>query len=388
MKVLHVIPIISNRYGGPAAVCNELTRELVRQGIEVTILTTCLDYPSGLLNVTPDVPIEMDGVKIYYFSVQFRPFVMSMQMCSFLWREIQAFDLLHIHGVYRFPQIFSAWCARKNSIPYMVRPHGSLDPYIFYQKRNKFLKRIYEFLFAMPMLRKATAIHFTTTEEQRLTDFLNISDHGIVVPNGVELSRYNMLPRFGSFREKWGIKSDESVILFLGRINFKKGLDLLIPAFAKIIEKKIKIKLIIAGPDNDYYKKKVQQWINRADVNNDVIFTNMLHGNDVLSAYVDADLFVLPSYSENFGIAVVEAMACGCPVVISNHVNIWQEVDMANAGLVTRCNVNELFDAMQILLSNRQLRHDMGLAGKMLVQKKYSWEKIASELTKHYNSLG
>lgn len=387
MKVLHILPVISKRYGGPASVCKELARELVQQGIEVTILTTHLDYPSGLLNVPVDMPVEMDGVKIYYCSVQFRPLIVSIQMCSLLWREIHTFDILHIHGIYRFPQVFSAWCARRNGIPYIMRPHGSLDPYIFHQKRHKFFKRAYEILFAMPALRQAAAIHFTTDEEQRLTDFLNIADKGVIIPNGLELSKYNTLPDSGNFREKWRLKREDPLILFLGRINFKKGLDLLIPAFARVLEKFSTAKLIIAGPDNDGYKKKVLGWIDQSRIENSVIFTGMLKRNDILSAFVDADFFILPSYSENFGVAVVEAMACGCPVIISKNVNIWQEVYQANAGLVTQCNIDELVDAMLILLRNEQVGRDMGIAGRNLVYNKYNWKQIVSELIEFYKSL-
>ena len=131
MKILHVIGNLSPRFGGPVAVCLRFARELVAQGHKVTIFTTNLDYPRGIRSVSVGEPVIEQGVEIRYFPVQFRPLVFSHQMGRVLWMEVRQFDLVHIHGLYRFPQTFAAWCARQKRVPYIIRPHGSLDPYLY-----------------------------------------------------------------------------------------------------------------------------------------------------------------------------------------------------------------------------------------------------------------
>jgi len=387
MKILHVIPILAPSYGGPVTVCKELTSELVKQGMDVTIFSTHLDYPRGVLDVPTNSPVKLNGVKIYYFPVQFRPLIISIQLARILWREVHNFDVIHIHGLYRFPQSFAAWCARRKNVPYIIRPHGSLDPFLFHQKRHKFLKRIYERLIDIPNLRSAAAVHFTTTEERNLTHCLKITDKSVVIPNGLEVSRFEELPNPGRFRMKWGIPENIPLILFLGRINFKKGLDLLIPAFARIHKNWPKAQLVLAGPDNEDYGKEVRACIRKYGMSNRVTFTGMLKREDTVFAYVDSDLFVLPSYTENFGMTVVEAMACRCPVVISDKVNIWLEINQAGAGLVTQCNVEDLAKAMLKLIFDVELRKNMGRAGRNLVIDKYNWRVISHKLIQLYDNL-
>lgn len=387
MRILHVISTLAPSYGGPVTVCKELVRELSLQGMDVSIYTTNLDYPHGVLDVPIDKPTKRDGITTHYFPIQFRPLIVSIQMATTLWREVRNFDVIHIHGIYRFPQSFAAWCARRYGVPYIIQPHGSLDPYLYHQKRHQWLKRIYEYLVDMPNLRGASAIHYTTEEERELTRFLNIADRGVVIPNGLEVSIFENLPNVGEFRERWEIAGNVPLILFLGRINFKKGLDLLIPAFARILQEWPRAHLVIAGPDNEGYGKKVRGWIENHGIVNRVTFTGMLKREEIIPAYIDADLFVLPSYTENFGITVVEAMACGCPVVISDRVNIWREVNQAGAGLVTPCDVEAVAKAMLKLLADNKLRKSMGRAGRALVREKYNWEQISLELIQLYENL-
>jgi glycosyltransferase involved in cell wall biosynthesis len=387
MKILHVLANISPRFGGPARVCRELSEELVRRGVENTIFTTNLDYPKGILSVPTDGPVLENGVLIYYFPVSFRPLVFSTSMAHAIWDEMDKFDVVHIHGIYRFPQTFAGWYARKIGKPYIIRPHGSLDPYLYFQKRNKWFKRIYEYLFELKNLNCASKIHYTTIDELKLTSFLGLEEKGFVIPNGINVSRFASLPKRGFFRNKYGIDPKTPMILFLGRINFKKGLDLLIPAFSLLREKLPNALLAIAGPDNDGFGLQVHKWVNESNLEKAVIFTGMLDSEEVLTAYVDADVFVLPSYSENFGIAVIEAMACGCPVVISDKVNIWNDVSKSRGGVVVRCSVDDLLGGLEQVLNNREEALQMGLAGRDYTLKNYSWKSIAEQLYCHYLEL-
>ncbi|MCK4820729.1 glycosyltransferase, partial [bacterium] len=323
--------------------------------------------------------VQENGVEIQYFPVQFRPWVYSQGLGKELKCYIRSFDIVHIHGLYRYPQSIAAHYARKYAIPYIVRPHGSLDPLLYRNPRNRLIKRIYEYLIEFRNLNQASAVHFTTEEEGQLTRFLDLKADSVVVPNGILMNRYNSFPQKEGFRKKYGLDR-EKVVLHLGRINFKKGLDLLIKGFSQVARRHTDYVLVIAGPDNDGYLKNVKTWIREERIENRVIFTGMLYENEVLEALVDADVFALPSYTENFGMAVVEAMACGLPVVISDRVNIWREVKSAGAGEVIPCDADRLADALERLLDDPVLCKTMGKAGKKLAKAEYSLDRVTDKL--------
>ena len=383
MKILHLITTLSLRYGGPVPVCKEMCRSLVEVGEDVTIYTTNLDFPKGCLDVPLNQPITQDGYTIWYFPVQFSPYIVSWQLAKALHKNIKQFDLVHIHGLYRFPQAVTAFFARKYKIPYVVMVHGTLDPFLFNKKKNRRLKRIYEFLVVNRNLNKAIALHFTSEEEMRLVEPLKLKAKGMVIPNGLDADKYVNLPSYGRFREKHNL-SNAKIILHFGRINFKKGLDILVKAFAQVTRKRDDVRLIIAGPDNENYSVEVRKWLTQENIYSKAIFTGMLEGDDALEVLRDADIFALPSYSECFGMAVVEAMACGLPVVISNKVNIWREIDETKVGLVTSCDADEVATCFLKLLNNENERNRLGEAGKSFVREKYSWDSIVQKLLLAY----
>lgn len=339
LRVLHVISSLAPRYGGPPQVCLELCRELARQGARVSIFTTNVDG-SGVLDVPVDAPVCRDGVEIRYFPVEApRAWVVSRTLARALHRAIPQHDVVHVHSLYLFPSTVAAHYCRRFGVPYLVRPHGTLDPYLF--RRHRARKWVYERLFEWRNLNRAAALHFTTLDEQELVRPLGLRAPGVVVPPGVDSERYRDATVRGAFRAAWPETRGRRLILFLGRLNFKKGLDLLARAFGEIARRRPEAHLVLAGPD-DGYGPTVRRWLDAEGVLGRVTFTGMLLGRDKLAALRDADVFALPSYTENFGMAVVEAMACGIPVVISDRVNIWREVAAAGAGRVTRCDAEEV----------------------------------------------
>ncbi len=386
MKILHVIANISPRYGGPAQVCKDICKYLAGRRQYVEIYTTNLDYPDGILNVPKNKPVEQDGYTVNYFSVQFKPYAISIPLANKLQWDIKKFDIIHIHGLYRFPQAIAAFYARKHKIPYIVMPHGSLDPFLFHRNKRRFLKRVYEKIFEFRNLNHASRIHFTTEEEMMLTHFLKLKASAMILPNGLNPQEFAKLPPYGVFRKKYGLK-DEKIILHLGRLNFKKGIDILVKAFGRIAKNDSEVRLVLAGPDNDGYSQEVMKWVVQEDVQEKVIFTGMLLGEHKLSVLRDADIFVLPSYSENFGIAVIEAMVCGLPVVISDKVNIWREVEASGAGLVTDCDYKKVSEALLFLLGNSEKRIEMGKLGQKMVREKYNWDSLTEELINIYHEV-
>jgi glycosyltransferase involved in cell wall biosynthesis len=386
MKILHLITTLSPRYGGPVPVCKEMCHSLAQIGEDVTIYTTNLDFPNGRLDVPLNTPVNQDGYKVWYFPVQFSSYIVSWQLAKALRKNTKQFDLVHIHGLYRFPQAVAAFFARKYNIPYIIMVHGSLDPFLFNKKKNRRLKRFYETLIENRNLNKATAIHFTTEEEMRLVEPLKLKAPGIVIPNGLDANKYVNLPSYGKFRDKYNLNNTK-IILHFGRINFKKGLDILVKAFAQVAHKQDDVRLVIAGPDNEDFGVEVRKWLTQENVSSKAIFTGMLQGNEALEVLRDADIFALPSYTENFGMAVVEAMACGLPVVISNKVNIWREIDEAKVGLVTSCDVDEVAVSFLKLLNDENERNRLGEAGKIFVKQSYSWDSIIKKLLLSYKEI-
>ena len=386
MKILHVIANLAPRYGGPVKVCLELCEQLTKRGNHVSIFTTNLDFPEGLIDVSIHKRVQKSGVEIQYFPVQFRPWVYSHGLGKELRIRLKTFDIVHIHGLYRYPQAIAAHYARKYVVPYVVCPHGSLDPFLYNNRRNRYVKRIYERLIEFRNLNRASAIHFTTEEERQLTGFLDMKADAVIIPNGIFPDRYKTLPPKGSFRKKHGFY-DERIILHLGRINFKKGLDLLVKAFSRVAGRCDDCVLVIAGPDNEGYSAMVRQWIREEGIEERVLFPGMLHGVEVLEALVDADVFALPSYTENFGIGVVEAMACGVPVAISDKVNIWREVAESGAGKVAPCDADRFMGIMLELLDNPEAARQIGKKGKTLVKERYQWSKVAVAMEHAYRSI-
>ena len=176
----------------------------------------------------------------------------------------------------------------------------------------------------------------------------------IVEPNGVDLAEFDNLPQRGAFRHRYSGIGDRPIVLFLGRLHYKKGLDLLVPAFASGTSGEV--MLVIAGPDGDGYQAKIERLVDLYKLNDRVLFTGMLYGKERIEVLADADLFVLPSYQENFGIAVVEALCSGCPVLVSDKVNIHKQITDAGVGGMVPTRVEPLAAALTRWMGDREMR--------------------------------
>lgn len=385
MKVLHVIANLAPRYGGPSKACREMAAAVATLGHQVDIYTTNQDG-DGKLPVSLDRPVEENGISIYYYPIQ-RPrfWGTSLPLARKLGRNIGQYDIVHIHSLYLFHDLVAGRLCQKNCIPYLIRPHGSLDPYLY--RRHRLRKRLIELCFQNRVIKGAAAVHYTTEEEMHLAQNYISGVRGVVVPNGLKVDEYQDLPPKGSFRNKYPHIGGGRLLLFMGRVNFKKGLDLLVPAFAKVALEQPDIHLVIAGPDNEGYGRNVRRWLKEQGVVRSATFTGMLQGQDKLAALRDADIFILPSYTENFGISVLEAMACEVPVILSDKVNLWREVKTAEAGVICSTDVQDVAAAIKTLLDDSKLRMRMGRAGKELVVNNYQWSIVARKMESVYRSI-
>jgi glycosyltransferase involved in cell wall biosynthesis len=385
MKILHVIANLAPRYGGPSKACWEMARAVARLGHEVSIYTTNQDGP-GELGVPLDRPVRRDGVAVRYFPIQAPRFWgTSLPLGRALRRKVPASDLVHIHSLYLFHDLVAGhWC-RRYAVPYLVRPHGTLDPFI--HRRHRWRKRLMERLFEDRNIRRAAALHFTTAEEEKLAAPFTFQTPGLVVPLGINWEEFAELPEPGGFRRRHPEIGDKAIILFFGRINFKKGLDILARAFGAVARRREDVHLVIAGPDNEGWGARVRTWLAEEGMGARATFTGMLLGPEKLAVLRDARLFVLPSYSENFGLAVVEAMAANLPVIISDRVNIWREVQAAGAGRVIPADAPALADQILNLLDNPEAATYMGQKGRSLVQERFQWPRIARSLVEAYERI-
>lgn len=388
VKILHVLEALSPRCGGPVSVVSALAAAQQRSGHEVTISTTAADHPRGTYHAPGWGTLASGDVAVFYGAVQFAPLRFSWDLAAYLDRNIAEFDVVHVHGLYRFPSTYAAWRARRQRVPYVITPHGSLDPYLYDTSSagSVRLKRLYERWFDLPNLHAAGSVHYTAEEERGRASFLGLKARSIVIPNGLNWERYQELPARGALRARLNL-GEAPTVLFLGRLHPVKALDLLIPAFDELRHRLPNARLVIAGPENDGYGQKVRGWVRDRGLETAVYFIGPLNDAEVAQAYADADVFALPSYTENFGMAVAEAMACALPVVISDQVRIHTEISGAYAGLVTRCDVDEVAEALSTLLDDPARRRSMGEAGRRLVQARYTWPAIVEALTREYQAI-
>lgn len=388
MRVLHVISTMAPSSGGTTTLLASLLAAQARGGLDVEVCTTDRDNPSWKpLDVSIVRNMLVPAVACHAFHTEISAPLVSLAMRKWLKHRIDSFDLVHVHGLYRFPPSYAASLARRRELPYVVCLHGSLDPFLYKQSsRSLPMKRLWERWFDLPNLHGASAIHYTTEGERGRASFLKLRAPSFVVPNGLDWARFAELPARGAFRARLGV-GNEPLVLFLGRLNFVKGLDQLVPAFARVRARFPDAALAIVGPDNEGFGTKVRGWVAEHGLVDAVRFVDHLQGEQVLQAYVDADVFALPSYTENFGMVVAESLACGTPVVISDQVNIHAEVAAVGAGLVTRCDVGEVADALCTLLADAGRRTAMGAAGRALVQRKWTWDVVAGQLTAEYEKV-
>lgn len=384
IKILHVIASLAVRTGGPAKAAIDMARAVARLGHEVAIYTTdreLLAEEGRELNVAHDE----HGVEVRYFRQHApRALAASLPLARALDERIARVDLVHLHSLYLFHDWAAARACRRGGVPYLLRPHGTLDP--FHWSRHRWRKRLIEAMFQDRVTRNAAALHFTSDDEMRASEPHTCGAPGVVVPNGLDITEYADLPPPGELRRRYPEIGARRIVLFLGRLNFKKGLDLLVPAFGVAAAEHADLHLVIAGPD-DGMEGPIRQLVVASGLGSRVTFTGVLTGRSKLAAFRDAYLFALPSYAENFGIAVVEAMACGLPVAISDQVAIWRDIEQSGAGSVGRTEVASVAEQLRRLAAEPAAAAAMGARGKALVAARFSWDTIARQLEAVYRSL-
>lgn len=389
MKILIVVSSYwpAFRFGGPVAAVHLVNKFLAKNSQnEIVVYTT----DAGLKDdksIVLGKEIDVDGVRVSYFrSFGYSNFNFSPGLFWALRKNITGFDVVHIVGIWNFPIWAAYFWSKKRRRPYIVSPRGSLMKTPM-SKKSALGKKLFLFLFVRKMLKSAAFIHFTAKKE--MEDYLAdrySSGKFSVIPNGIDLNEFSSIAN-DYFESNLGILPDTKVILFLGRIDPIKGFDDLIPAFATVVHKNPTAVLVIAGGDQFGYRKEVEKMILANNLTGKVFFAGLLNGKDKIAALKSADIFITPSYSESFGLAAVEAMAAGLPVILTEGVAIAEEVSAAGAGLIVSKNQPAISHALISLLADGKLRDSLGEGAEKFVKENFSAFGVSEKFFKLYQGI-
>ncbi len=377
MHVLHVNSGVDPRQGGPTTAMHAMLHAQIDVGMKVSVAATFgHDFQPGAADLMKQVGADVHLIGPCSEFLARHPDIKRM-----LQDLIPQVDIVHIHATWEEIQHQTARIARKLGKPYVFTPHGMLDPWSLSQ--NRLLKRAYFELRLRRDLNRAAAIHFTTETERKLVAPLGLTAPTLVEPLIIDLSDFQPPTPLGQLRVRFQAQlCDRPFALFMSRIHHKKGLDLLIPAFARMSAKDA--MLVIAGPDVDGYRAAVEQMARESGIADRVLFPGMLYGRDRAAALVDAEVFVLPSYQENFGVVVIEALAAGTPVIISDQVNIQDTIAAAQVGEVVPTSVQPLSDALSRWLNDRSLRESASHRAIEFVAQTFDRHAQAQRWMEHY----
>jgi glycosyltransferase involved in cell wall biosynthesis len=373
--------------GGPVRDVYELSKALVRRGHEVTVYAT--DGFKNRVHAPTNQPIEMEGMRVFYFSnlsnfLASRTNIQTPFLASPIIRaDMKKFDVAHIHEGNALLGTVVHHYARRNSVPIVFQPHGGLTaPSVLNaMARNAGIVRTLRLGVALD----ADACIAVTTNERRAMVDLGIENCRIsVVPNGINWADYEILPERGAFREEYGIEESDQVVLYLGRIHKIKGLDLLVKSFSAISRQRDGVKLVIVGPD-DGYLGDLKEMIADHRIKDKTILTGPLFEADARQAFVDSDVYVLPSMYDVFGLTVLEASACGLPVIVTEECGMRDFVTIV--GYVVQRDEAALASKLLELLNNDTLRSEMGRVARSQVEKLYSWETIVTMVEEVYKEV-
>jgi glycosyltransferase involved in cell wall biosynthesis len=366
LKIAHIIRSLDPNAGGPPIVVVRLASEMARQGHEVLVISD--SQPDAADRIQSMIGSLPGAENVRYESA------------TNLISQISNSQILHLHGIWDPILKSTAAAAFGQGIPYIVAPHGMLDPWSLAQKKWK--KKIAMLLGYRAMLNRSALLHLLNRDEKELIAPLGLRCPMQVIPNGIAPEEFENLPAIGSFYAAHPELTGAPYILFLGRLHFKKGLDILADAFAILSKSNPTVHLVVAGPD-DGALADFQSRIAAGNLNSRVHVIGPIFGNDKLAALADAACFALPSRQEGFSIAILEAMAAGKPVVISTSCH-FPEVAEERAGEVTELTATDFAGGLSRVLANPT---PYGQAGQTMVYSRFTWPKVVEQLLKNYGSV-
>jgi glycosyltransferase involved in cell wall biosynthesis len=370
MNIALILSYLSDRFGGPVTVAKNLGPRLRREGHRVSYWA-----PGG---VEDRRELEhLHGCHLYDFNWP-RRWHRSKGLVRGLVESVPSIDLMQISGFWLHPTYATSRLAWASHVPYILRPAGAFGPWSLRRRRLKWFKKaVYLNFIAKSTMAHAACLQACSTNEAQNFRQAGYNGPVTIVPNGVDTNEY--APGDSTEAEVyWPQLKGRPVVAFMSRLSAEKGLDMFIPLWAELVRSGAHRDaiLVLAGPDDRGYQKTVEAMVERHGIGSHVMMPGMIQGQKKLALLRRADIFILPSYSENFGIVVAEALACGTPVITTTGTP-WQELQDVDAGRWVLPSPPELAQALRELLDMSQShREAMGQRGRMLMEQNYTWDAV------------
>jgi glycosyltransferase involved in cell wall biosynthesis len=382
VRILHVVASLDPRYGGPSTTVPRMCSALASRGHQVALLTT--DRGRGWRRAEQDA---LTGVAVSCHAEHWpRGWAASTGLALWLRRRMREFDVVHIHNLYLFHTWWAARCCRRARVPYVISPHGSLDPWHLAHHRRR--KAAYGRLLESRALRAAAALHYTSpAEQEHATRHLGPTPPGFVVPPGVDRPPVRRLADDGGLSTRHPELAGRTLVCFLGRLTAKKRLDLLIEAFAQVAVVDPDAHLVMAGPDDEGIGAALRARVAHLGLEQRVSFLGLVTGLAKAALLGRSRMLVLASEDESFGVAVAEAMAAAIPVVVSEGVALHREVTAAGAGLVVPLAPGPLAAAVLRFVADPELAARCGANGRAFAWTRLSWDQAAARLERIYGQV-
>jgi glycosyltransferase involved in cell wall biosynthesis len=379
LRILHVIPSVSMRDGGPSRAIGIMERALSAAGVEVTTLTTDHDVE---LYGGADPTAAVNGAHRIYARKWLHPYKVAPGLIPHLTRAVETHDVVHIHALFSFATTAAAWAARRAGVPYIVRPLGSLARYGLRERRQR-LKQLSLALVERPILRAAAAVHFTSRAELEEAQGIGVPMRGIVIPLGVDADDGPPVVPL-----QHAALADRRVILFLARLDPMKNLEAVIDAVAASPMLRGSCALVIAGTGDSGYVAKLKGRAAAAGISQHTLWLGHIEGTQKRAALAAADVLALPSFMENFGIAAVEALLAGLPCVLGEGVAIAAAIEQAGAGISVRPEAPAVAHALErVLGAEPAVARTMGLRARQLAETEFSTTAMAQRLIALYEQV-
>lgn len=391
MKILQVIPVFSNVFGGPVTIVRKVSNELVKKNVVITYTTTAINPYLD----TNEKKIVLNKNEIYFFKRNFKKLSylhifgqlnISFSMMRYIQNNIKNFDVVHIYSYQQFPDLITSYFAKKNGIPYIVQVNGSLIP-----DKSKFWRKfIFNYLIGYNILKNASKV--VAISENEVKQYLNVGVDrkkiSLISP-GVDNKQFLILPKKGIFKNKLNIDLNKKIILYLGRINRTKGLNFLVESYYHFIKKyKYEDILLVISGINDGYISELNLLINKYNLYNKVIITGGLTEDEKIHAFIDSEIIVNVEPKNVYGLVPLEAAACGKPVIVTEGNEINNIVKRGDFGFIIKYgDVDSLAYIFTFIYNDRFLLDKKGKNGRRYVLTEYSWEKITVKLENEYRKL-
>jgi glycosyltransferase involved in cell wall biosynthesis len=375
-----VIPALSIGHGGDSRACAELCESVARLGLEVSL---AYFGEAGVEEFHPE------GVTLYRCEPARGKLgallAFSRQMGTVLKQQVPQSDLVHVHGIWRYLGFAAAREALRHSVPYIVQPHGSLHPWKMAHKRLR--KWVYGTLLERWVLKRAQAIHAESVDDKRQILQYIPGAKILVVPSGAYPARLALPVSFGDLSDRWPALRGYRTVLYLSRLDVNKGIDILIKALHEVGAVRSAWRLLVIGPDYSGTRPRMEEMTRRLGIAEQVIWAGMVTEEEKRLALQKCDFFVLPSLSENFGIAVLEALLCSRPVVTTTEMP-WARVEEMGAGARVPPTVEGLSRGLTQLMRLPKAQLDlMGQRGYRFAAREFDWAAIAPRMRDVYTEI-